>query len=169
MTNFKRGTAHASGEVDVSADDFWAMLRDWGAVMKWAAKGPDAPAPLIDTIYKDGDSVDVLPCTRICLFAPESGFPPFPETLIHADPVARRIYYNVEGVVSGGMQNYLATTWVDELGPNRCRVTLQSTFDIPADAEVGPVRDFLEAVYNKSVIQGMAAAVKQEKAVLVGA
>src|SRR3546814_3812653 len=99
MANFKRGSAFASGEVEASADAIWAILRDWPAVMKWAARGENAPAPLSDTTLKEGSSVDVLPCTRVCHFAPNSGFPPtFEETLFHVDADARRIYYNVEGV-----------------------------------------------------------------------
>src|SRR3546814_14287588 len=91
MANFKRVSAFASGEVDASADDIWAMLRDWPAVMKWCAKGENAPAPLTDTTLKEGSKVEVLPCTRICHFVLDSGFPPtFEETLIHADPEARR-------------------------------------------------------------------------------
>src|SRR3546814_1109684 len=129
MANFKRGSAFASGEVDASADDIWAMLRDWPAVMKWCAKGENAPAPLTDTTLKEGSKVDVLPCTRICHFVLDSGFPPtFEETLIHADPEARRIYYNVDGVAAGGMRNYLATTYVDEVGHGRERITCESSF-----------------------------------------
>ena len=169
MANFKRASAYSSGEVDISADDVWAMLRDWGAVMKWAATGPDAPVELTGTTIKDGDSVEKLPCTRICHFAPETGFPPFPETLIHADPEARRIYYNVEGVVSGGMRNYFATTTVDEVGPDRALITCESTFDVPPDADPAPVIGFLEAVYTKSVIRGIERAVKKERLSLVEA
>lgn len=168
MANFKRVSAYASGEVDASADDIWAILRDWGGVMKWVATGPDAPVELTGCEIKDGDSVEALPCTRICYFAPESGFPPFPETLIHADPEARRIYYNVEGVVSGGMRNYNATTTVDEVGPDRARITCQSTFDVPGDADPAPVVAFLEGVYNKSVIKGMERVAREERARLVG-
>lgn len=169
MANFKRASAYASGEVDISADDMWAMLRDWGAVMKWAATGPDAPAELTDTKLKDGDCVDILPCTRICYFTPESGIPPALETLIHADPEARRIYYVVEGVAPGGMRNYLATTTVEDIGPSRARVTCQSTFDVPHDADPEPMNGFLEAVYNQSVIKGVEQAVKREKAARAGA
>src|SRR3546814_5940489 len=49
-----------------------------------------------------------------------------------------------------------------DLGPGRARITCESSFDVPADAEVEPVKAFLEAVYNLSVIQGMERAVKQE-------
>jgi hypothetical protein len=163
MTNFVRGSALKSGDVDVSADEFYAMLRDWPAVMKWAAK-ENPPAPLTDTTLKAGHRVSVLPCTRICHFDTSTGFPPtFEETLLHADSAARRIYYNVEGVVaSTGMRNYMATTFVEELGPRRARVTCASTYDVPNEESARMVKAFLEAVYDRSVIQGIAAAVKRE-------
>lgn len=163
MANFRRGTAFATDEINISADDYWAMLRDWGAVMKWVDKSPDAPAPLIDTILREGDRIDVLPCTRICLFTPQSGVDPYPETLLYADPEARRMYYTVEGIVSGGMRNYMSIVTVDELAADRCRVTVQSTWDVPVEADLTGTRDFLEAVYNKSMIQGMVAAITREK------
>ena len=164
MANFVRAGALCSGEVDVSADDFWVMLRDWPAVMKWAAK-ENPPAPLIDTTLKAGSTVDVLPCTRVCHFDTSTGFPPtFEETLLHADPEARRIYYNVEGVAAGGLRNYQATTCIDELGPDRCRVTCSSSFDVPDQAAADGVRDFLVSVYERSVIRGIEAAIKLEKA-----
>jgi hypothetical protein len=162
MTNFVRASAFTQGEVDVSADDFYAMLRDWPAVMKWAAK-ENPPAPLVDTTLKAGHNVAVLPCTRVCHMDTSTGFPPtFEETLLHADPAARRIYYNVEGVAAGGMRNYLATTVVDEIGPNRARVTCASTFDVPDEESARNVKVFLEGVYDRSVIKGIAGAVKRE-------
>src|SRR3546814_2743138 len=90
--------------------------------MKWCAKGENAPAPLTDTTLKEGSKVDVLPCQRICHFVLDSGFPPtFEETLIHADPEARRIYYNVEVVAAGGMRNYIEKTYGDEVSPGRAK------------------------------------------------
>jgi hypothetical protein len=164
MTNFVRGSAFTSGEVDVSADDFFTMLRDWPAVMKWAAK-ENPPAPLVDTTLKKGHNVSVLPCTRVCHMDTSTGFPPtFEETLLHADSAARRIYYNVEGVAAGGMRNYLATTFVDAIAPKRSRVTCSSTFDVPDEESARNVKAFLEGVYDRSVIQGIAGAVKREAA-----
>jgi len=148
--------------VDVPADDYFAMLRDWPAVMKWAAK-EDPPVPLTGTTLKEGHDVDVLPCTRVCHIDTSSGFPPvFEETLLSSDPVARRIYYRVEGVAAAGMKNYYATTFVDEISPGRSRVTCSSTFDVPDERSAQMVKAFLEAVYDRSVINGIAAAVKRE-------
>jgi hypothetical protein len=164
MTNFVRGSAFTSSEVDVSADDFFAMLRDWPAVMKWADR-VNPPAPLVDTTLKQGHDVNVLPCTRVCHMDTSTGFPPvFEETLLHADSAGRRIYYNVEGVVAGGMRNYIATTFIDELGPNRSRVTCSSTYDVPDEEAARSVKAFLEGVYDRSVIKGIAGAVKREAA-----
>jgi hypothetical protein len=162
MTKFVRGSALTTGEVDVAADDFYTVLRDWPAVMKWAPK-ENPPAPLIDTTLKPGHDVNVLPCTRICHMDTSTGFPPaFEETLLHADSAARRIYYNVEGIAAGGMRNYLATTTVDEIGPHRSRVTCASTFDVPDEESARNVKAFLEAVYDRSVIKGIAGVVKRE-------
>jgi hypothetical protein len=164
MTNFVRGSAFTSGEVDVSADDFFAMLRDWPAVMKWAAK-ENPPAPLLDTTLKKGSDVNVLPCTRVCHMDTSTGFPPtFEETLLHADSAAHRIYYNVEGVAAGGMRNYLATTFVDPISATRSRVTCSSTFDVPDEEAARNVKSFLEGVYDRSVIKGIEGAVKREAA-----
>ncbi|MEA3151492.1 MAG: hypothetical protein QOD56_2431, partial [Gammaproteobacteria bacterium] len=164
MTNLVRGSAFTAGEVDVSADDFFALLRDWPAVMKWAAK-ENPPAPLLDTTLKKGHDVNILPCTRVCHMDTSTGFPPtFEETLLHADSEGRRIYYNVEGVAAGGMRNYLATTFVDEISPKRCRVTCSSSFDVPDAEAARNVKAFLEAVYDRSVIKGIAGAVKREAA-----
>ena len=33
MNEFQRGSASVTAEVDVSADDFWKLLRDWPAVL----------------------------------------------------------------------------------------------------------------------------------------
>jgi hypothetical protein len=164
MTSFVRATAFASAEVDVPAEAFWKVLRDWPGVMKWAI-GEDPPAPLIGTALKPGHHVDVLPCTRVCSYDTSQGFQPFlEETLLHADPQARRIYYNIEGVMENGMRNYHATTFVDELGPTRARITCSSSFDVPDEQTAEAMRGFLDTVYRRWVIAGIATVAQQELA-----
>jgi hypothetical protein len=161
MTDFVRATAFKSAEVDVPADAFWAVLRDWPAVMAWAI-GEDPPAPLIGAALKPGHDVDVLPCTRVCSYDTSEGFQPFlEETLLHADPQARRIYYNIEGEMENGMRNYLATTVIDALGPNRARVTCASNFDVPDEETAEAMRLFLETIYQRWVIDGIATVARQ--------
>jgi len=156
MSQFVRGRAYRSAEVDVSADAFWKVLRNWPAVMTWA-QGDDPPAPLIDVRLKDGHDVDALPCTRVCTFDTSTGFQPMlEETLLHADPAARRIYYNIEGSMANGMRNYQATTTIDALGPERSRITCSSCFDVPDEATGEASQRFLEDVYDRWVINGIA-------------
>lgn len=157
MAKYIRGSAYRSAEVSVSADEFWKVLRDWGAVMKWAPPlDADPPAPVSGCELREGHSVDQLPCTRLVYLESDGSYPPFlEETLLYADEEAKFIYYNVEGVGVAGMRNYLATTTVDEVGPDRCRITCSSRFDVPEGGPVQMITDFLEAVYDRSVIQGM--------------
>lgn len=165
MSKFRRTGAFFESDVDVSADEFWVVLRDWAGVMKWADLSETAPAPLIDTTLREGDSGKFLPCTRICHFDTSGGFPPtFEETLLLADPESRRIYYNVEGVQPSGMRNYMATTIIDEIGPGQCHVTCSSTFDVPAQDTSDTIKEFLEAVYERSVVRGMERVAKAARA-----
>jgi Polyketide cyclase / dehydrase and lipid transport len=164
MANFQRCSVQRSAEVDVSAEAFWRMLRDWKSLMEYAPSGDNVTAPLVKVELKAGHRNEILPCTRVAYFDTTKGFPPFfEETLLHADPEARRVYYNIEGVASGGMRNYLATAVIDELGPGRARVTCSSTFDLPLETPAAPIKEFLESVYDEVIIQGIATAVKLQK------
>lgn len=157
MTNYIRATAFSTGEVPVSADAFWKVLRQWDAVMQWVpGLHEDPPAPVSGCELRPGHSVDVLPCTRIVHLESDGSYPPYlEETLLYVDEEAKFVYYNVEGVGVAGMRNYLATTTIDALGPDSCRVTCSSRFDVPEGGPVDMIRDFLQAVYTRSVIKGM--------------
>lgn len=160
MTAFHRVRAHASDEVDVAAADYWDLLLDWPAILDWM-RVEGRPVPLVKVELADGHQVGRLPCTRNCWFD-LSELPPgivipecVPETLLHADPVARFIYYNMEGEGPFGLRNYLATTEVDELGPNRSRVTCIGRFDVPEGAPAATVKTVIESVYD-SIIHDVA-------------
>jgi hypothetical protein len=53
------------------------------------------------------------------------------------------------------MRNYHATTFIDALGAQRCRVTCASQFDIPAAAKAY-MESFVEEFYDRAIIQGIA-------------
>ncbi|KKC26020.1 SRPBCC family protein [Sphingomonas sp. SRS2] len=159
---YVRGTAHFTGDVAVSADAFWTMLRDWPAVMKWTPT-EDKPAPLLNVTLKDGDDVNMLPCTRIMHFDTSTGFPPtFEETLLYAYPEARRIFYTFNGVPDG-LTNYMATTFVDALSETSARVTCSAMFDVADAASLEDTVTFLENVYERSIIRGIERAVQRER------
>ena len=165
MTTYERVRAHVSGEVDVAAADYWDLLIDWPAILSWM-RVEDRPVPLVKVELEPGHEVGRLPCTRRCWFdltqlpggvvIPES----VPETLLHVDPVTRFIYYNMEGEGPFGLRNYLATTEVDELGPNRSRVTCAGRFDVPDCAPVSVVKHVIESVYD-SIVHDIAATIRR--------
>ncbi len=149
---YNRVRTLVSGEVPVGAADYWAVLLDWQGILKWMP-AQDGPVPLIRVELEPGHTPDKLPCTRNCIFD-VSGLPPgvvipalVQETLLHVDPVARFIYYNMEGEGPFGLRNYLATTEVDELGPNLSRITCSGRFDLPAGVPIDTVKSVIEGVY----------------------
>ena len=154
MAQYSRMSAFGSGEVNVSADDFYKVIRDWEALMDFSGDREGAPAPLIGVKLREGHSNDVLPCSRLCFFAPDSGFPDqYDEVLLIADPVARRIYYTVDGVPH--VHNYLATITIAALGPKRARVTIKSMFDVAPGEDGEPIKDYMQTVYRENTIKGI--------------
>jgi hypothetical protein len=166
---FTRVRANVSSEIAVAAADFWKVLLDWPGILKWMPR-QDGPVPLIRVELKAGHEVGKLPCTRNCIFD-VSRLPPgvaipecVPETLLHVDHVARFIYYNMEGEGPFGMRNYLATTEVDELGPNRSRVTCSGRFDLPEGVPAEMVKTtVIESVYT-SIINDIAGMILRQQA-----
>ena len=159
---YQRVRACVSDEVPVPAQAFWDILLDWPGILKWMPR-QDGPVPLIRVELTQGHEVGKLPCTRNCIFD-VSRLPPgvsipecVPETLLHVDPVARLINYNMEGEGPFGLRNYLATTEVDELGPMRTRVTCTGRFDLPEGVPADMVKtSVIESVYA-SIIRDIAA------------
>ena len=158
---YNRIRPYATGEVEVSADAYWELLTDWPAILDWMRITDGLPVPLVKVELAPGHSVDRLPCTRNCYFD-TSALPPgviipdrVPETLLHRDPIARTIYYNMEGVGPFGLRNYLAITEVDEVAPGRTQVTCSGRFDLPADAPAQLVQGVIEGVYH-SIIHDIA-------------
>lgn len=162
MSPFNRGSARVTADVDVSASAFWALLRDWPAVMQW---NPQAAAiGVVKVTLKAGDDVGVLPCTRVMHLDTSRGLPPTTEEiLLFADPEARRLYYTFTGDV-GGIANYIATTYVDALDGGRARVTCASTFDLPAARSLSATVKWLEQVYEQQIIRGIEAAILRGEA-----
>lgn len=168
MSQFNRVRVQLSDEVPVSAQSFWDMLLDWPGILRWMRE-EGRPVPLARVELKPGHVLGRTPCTRDCYFdidqlPPGMAIPELvQETLLHADPVARFIYYNMEGEGPFGLRNYLATTEIDELGPERCRVTCSGRFDLPDGVPVDMIKAFIESIYD-SIIHDIAATVTRGSA-----
>jgi len=170
MSRYNRVRAQVSDVVPVAAEDYWQLLLDWPAILDWM-RVEGRPVPLIKVELAPGHALDRLPCTRNCFFD-VAKLPPgivipevVPETLLYVDDEARFIYYNMEGLGPFGMRNYLATTEVDEVSPESCRVTCSGRFDLPAAAPVDLVRGAIEAVYDSIVHDIAATAARRRQAV----
>lgn len=163
MSRYTRVRAGLSDEVDAPADAIWQLLLNWPAILDWM-RVEGRPVPLIEVTLKPGHEVGKLPCSRLCRFdissLPAGVVIPdvVPETLLHVDPVARFIYYNMEGEGPFGLRNYLATTEVDDLGNGRSRVTCSGRFDLPEGAPADLVKGFIESVYD-CIVHDIAATV----------
>lgn len=167
-TRYTRNELDVSGEVDAPADDYWAMLTDWAGTLKWM-RVEGRPAPLARVELKAGHELGKFPCTRVVTLdvsalPPNSGFPEaVEETLLHADPVAKYLYYNVEGEGPHGMRNFLSTIAVDDLGDGRSKITCFARFDLPEGVSAEPVTGLLRNVYD-AYINDIAAAVAKAAA-----
>ena len=163
-TAYTRAQTFAQDVVEAAAADYWQLLTDWPRILDWMRED-GRPVPLIRVELEQGHEVGRVPCTRNCHFD-TSLLPPgvvvpdcVPETLLHCDPVARFLYYNMEGEGPFGMRNYLAMTEVDDLGNGRTRVTCRGRFDLPTGAPGAMVKTFIESVYD-SIIHDIASTVR---------
>jgi hypothetical protein len=154
---YLRVNALKAVEVAVSAEDFWKILIDWGALMDWIPKlDENPPAPVSGCEVLPGHSLENLPFTRRVHLENDGVGPAYlDETLEHFDDETRRLYYTFGGVGPGGVRNYHATTFVDVLDANFCRVTCACQYDIADDAGTD-MKDFIEEFYDRAIIQGIA-------------
>ena len=139
---YQRGMAAHEDILEGSAADAWALLVDWGGLLKWWPKeGPAAYIVGCELLHDNG----AIPCGRRMLREDGSGGV---ETLLHADHVARRIYYTVDDGILPGLRNYMATTTVDVVDAGRSRMAFRSTFDVSVDVDPAVLRSRVESSYR---------------------
>lgn len=118
-------------DIPASVSAAWDLLTDWAGLLRW---WPDT-APFVIEDCKLVGADGQLPRTREIHVA--SGVIAY-ETLLHQDDVAKRIYYDMQQNEILNVRNYRATTTIDEIGPNACRMFFSSFSD--ADQTVDAVR-----------------------------
>ncbi len=146
----QRGRIFNQGYVDAPAAKVWAYLVDW-AGSKRQRTGADLGALTLAKIDLIGEP-DQIPRTRAMEFG---AFGVIRETLLGQDDERMHIYYNIEGVGPFGIRNYLATTDVDDMGPDRSQVTITARFDMPPDADAAKIKALIDLAHLQGVIGAM--------------
>ena len=70
------------------------------------------------------------------------------EWLLHASETAMRVVYRLEDGGIPGVFNYIATTFVDTLSPERCRMTFSSMLDCGDEADPEALRALITNIYR---------------------
>jgi uncharacterized protein YndB with AHSA1/START domain len=140
MSEFKRARVEFNAEIAASAGDVWDLLADWGGMLRWWP----ASAPVVISKVELTGEPGVLPVTRVLTM--QDGAQGV-ETLLKADPVARRLYYSVQDGGIPGARNYVATNTVDALGAGRCALTFSSSFDV-AEQDEEMAKAIILAIYG---------------------
>lgn len=149
MTAVQRGTGCREGIIDADADALWALATDWG-VMDWWGNEVEEAGMKVSKCYLEGEKGSV-PRTKVIERSntEEGGLPIINrETLIHEDPVARRLFYNGTDGFIEGVRNYIATWAFDALPDGRTKMHISSVFDVVEPGNAEYVRAVVEAVYD---------------------
>lgn len=145
----QRGTGVREGVIDTDVESLWAMLTDWGNMDWWGNELQEAGMK-VSRCFLEGVPGKV-PRTKVIERenSEEAGLPIVNrETLIHEDPVARRLFYNGTDGFIEGVRNYMATWALDPLPNGQSKMHISSTFDVVAPGSAASVRDIVEAVYE---------------------
>lgn len=149
MAVVQRGAACREGIIDADADTLWALLTDWGNMDWWGNELQEAGMK-VSECYLEGEKGRV-PRTKVIERSntEEDGLPIVNrETLIHEDPVARRLFYNGTDGFIEGVRSYLATWALDPLLDGRTKMHISSIFDVTEPGSADNARDIVEAVYD---------------------
>jgi hypothetical protein len=138
-----RVTASAHGLIEAPADVVWELLLDWG---NFPIRGR---FPGVETVVLSGGAGSAL--TRTINF--HGGFA-VTEHLLLNDTANRRMYCRTDNN-GGDWRNYLATLYVDELAPTRCRVSIHGFCDVANEAEADKVKASIEASWASGILGGL--------------
>ena len=167
MPEFQHVKTSFSDEAAVSADDWMTGAADWAEHVNFFIE--TLPLKCTKSVYAPGMKKGQFPLTRhvtvdkSVLSKEEAAALPdvFPETLVWMDAAAHMLLYRIEGE-PWGMRNYFAFNEVEPLGPNTCKVTFSSRFDLPKEI---PADAFLPGFHTayKAMIAGIANYAKSKK------
>lgn len=163
MSEVQRGAASRDGVIDADIDTLWAVLVDWGNLDWYGSDDVERDGMKLGSISLEGGETAV-PRTRVLTRsnAVDAGLPLVNrERLLLEDPVSHRLYYDADDGFILGTRNYIATWYVDPLPDGRCRMTIQSRFDVVAPGSAEVTRDTVEEVYD-AILLGLNRYVKRQ-------
>jgi hypothetical protein len=162
LKEYHRARVAVSGEADCGADAFFAVLMDFGGVMRWMPK-ENPPLHLLKVELTPGHVVGQRPCIRRAFqdksHLPEAVRPLIPdiveEELLCVDAESRTLSYNLIGEPYG-MRNYVAVIEVDRVGPQKCRVSCTSRWDTQDVEGRAAIVAAVEDLFRRGMIEGIA-------------
>jgi hypothetical protein len=167
MSDYQHVQTTFSDEAPVSADDWMMGAADWAEHVNFFIA--TLPLKCTKSVYAPGAKKGQFPLTRhvtvdkSVLSKEDAAAIPdiFPETLVWFDATARMLLYRIEGE-PWGMRNYFAFNEVEPLGPDKCKVTFSSRFDLPPGFPADAMLPGFHTAY-KAMIAGIAGYAKSKK------
>ena len=124
-------------ELDVSAGEAWAVVRDFGGIRKWVGD-------MVQGLELEGEGVGAIRTISL------PGNLQLQEQLKAHDDDARSFSYAIIGNSPLPVDDYLATFKLVETGDHACRIEWSSTFEPRgiSDAEAKPM---IEGIYTSGI------------------
>jgi len=149
--NFARLETDTWGVVDATPDQVWKLFVEWSAISRWM-KSPPSTKEVSQSDLLPGQTESDIPRTRLVQFAgPHASEPKVPETLLHADPETRTLYYRVEGVRPSGYRNYLCYVTMD-VHDKGTMLRLNARMDAPI-GQAKAVQEALQTIHAQGILQ----------------
>lgn len=165
MTKVQRVAISHDGVIESDIETVWRLLVDDWANQDWWENKLERDGMKAGRTYLEGDN-NKIPRTKVIerSNADPAGLPIVNrETLLLADEVAHRLYYDASNGFLLGARNYIATWAFDALPDGRCRMHISSNFDVVEPGNGNEVRDTLKGVYEL-IITGIDNFLKKRRA-----
>jgi hypothetical protein len=136
---------HVRDSFDASADEVWALFRDFGGVGKWAGA-------MVKSCTADGEGVGAV---RTLSLAEGN---PLRERLVQFDDADRSFSYAIVGSSDLPIDYYVGSVKIRADGASRSKIEWIGTFD-PKGASEADAQKIVEGIY-RGAIAAIKAAVK---------
>src|SRR5215468_9709436 len=134
MSNVK-----VSESIAAPAERVWALLGDFGGVMKWGGS-------MLQSCTVEGSGVGA-----VRTIGPPGGAS-IQERLEAYDPARRALSYAIIGKSPILLRNYLATCRVVATGPNQCRVDWEGRFE-PDGVPEEQAQNLVRGIYTGAITE----------------